>query len=141
LWHVHRTWLKQAYIKIKDGPTCATTLKSMGEILYNIDYPKDQEMDAWAKSKLERVANNLLAIEAFWLYVKFEWLPKTGMWVVGYCNLPYVGQDTNVAIKNYHANLKATLHSSKGRSHGRWVDWAIHALVGDVMLHYWYNAL
>jgi hypothetical protein len=56
------------------------------------------------------------------------------MWVVGYRNLPYVGQDTNVAIENYHANLKATLRSSKGRFHSKWVDWAIHALVGDVLL-------
>jgi hypothetical protein len=53
-------------------------------------------------------------------------------------NLPYVGQDTTKAIENYHANLKATLHSFKGRVHGRCVDWAIHELVGNVLLHYWY---
>jgi hypothetical protein len=32
-------------------------------------------------------------------------------------NLPYAGHDTNVAIENYHANLKITLRSSKGRFH------------------------
>jgi hypothetical protein len=37
--------------------------------------------------------------------------------------------------------LKATLKSSKGKFHDRWVDWVIHALVGDVLIHYWYNAL
>jgi hypothetical protein len=35
----------------------------------------DQEMDALAKSKVEWVANNLLVIEAFWMYVKSKWLP------------------------------------------------------------------
>jgi hypothetical protein len=62
------------------------------------------------------------------------------MWVVGYHNLPYARQDTTATIENYHPNLKATFHSSKG-FHGRQVDRAIHALVGDVLTHYWYNAL
>jgi hypothetical protein len=93
-------------------------------------------MDAWAKSEVEQMANNLPPTEAFWMYVRLEQLPKIVMWVVGNRNLPYVGQDTNVAIENYHANLKATLRSSKGRFHRRQVDWAIHALVGDVLIHY-----
>jgi hypothetical protein len=44
------------------------------------------------------MANNLPIVEAFWLYVKYEWLPNTRMWVVGYRNLPYVGQDKKVQI-------------------------------------------
>jgi hypothetical protein len=32
---------------------------------------------------------------------------KTHMWVVGFQNLPYVGQDTKVVIESYHAILKA----------------------------------
>ncbi len=60
------------------------------------------------------------------------------MWLVGNCNLPYAGQDINATNENYHANMKATLDSSKGRFHGRHVDWAIHELVGDVLLHYQY---
>jgi hypothetical protein len=35
------------------------------------------------------------------------WQHKTHMWVVGFRNLPYVGQDTNVAIENYYGTLKA----------------------------------
>jgi hypothetical protein len=81
------------------------------------------------------VANNLHATEAFWLYVKSEWLPKIRMWVVGYHNLPHARQDINATIENYHLNLRSSFHSSKG-FHGRRVDWAIHALVGDVLLHY-----
>jgi len=65
--------------------------------------------------------------------VKSKWLPKIGMWVVGYHNLPYARQDTNATIENYHPNLKATFHSSKG-FHGRQVDRAIHALVGALLV-------
>ncbi len=90
--------------------------------MYNKNAPEDEEMDVWAKSKLERMVNNLFATKAFWLYVKFEWLPKIGMWVVGYRNLPYLGQDKNATIENYHANLKANLCSCKGRFHGRQLD-------------------
>ncbi len=39
-------------------------------MMYNIEYPYDQEMDVWAKCELERMANNLRVVEAFWLYVK-----------------------------------------------------------------------
>jgi hypothetical protein len=77
-------------------------------------------MDVWAKSEVEQVANNLLVVEAFWMYVRSKWLPKTTMWVVGNCNLPYARQDTT--IENYHVNLKGTLRSSKGRFNGRQVD-------------------
>ncbi len=87
--------------------------------MYNTKCPYDQEMDALTKSKVEWVANNLLVIEAFWMYVKSKWLPKIAMWVIGNCNLPYVRQHTKLVIENYHANLKATLRSSKGRFHGR----------------------
>ncbi len=73
-------------------------LKSLGEIMHHIDCLKVQEMDLWAKSELEWMANNLPIVEAFWLYVKYEWLPNTRMWVVGYRNLPYVGQDKKVQI-------------------------------------------
>jgi len=48
--HVHQAWLKQACIKIKDGPTHVVALKSFGEIMYNTDCPKDQEMDASRKN-------------------------------------------------------------------------------------------
>jgi hypothetical protein len=70
LWHVRQAWLNQACIKIKNGPICATALKSLGKMMYNIEYPYDQEMDVWAKCELERMANNLRVVEAFWLYVK-----------------------------------------------------------------------
>jgi hypothetical protein len=83
--------------------------------MYNTNCPNDQKLDPWAKVELARVANEMPTINSFWNYIKSEWLQKTQMWMVGNHNLPYIGQDTNAAIKNYHANLKATLCSFKGR--------------------------
>jgi hypothetical protein len=83
LWHIHQTWLKQAYIKIKDAVTRVAVLRSLGEIMHNTNCLEDQDIDAWAKSEVERVANKLTATEAFWKYVKSKWLAKTKRWVVG----------------------------------------------------------
>jgi hypothetical protein len=77
--------------------------------MYNTYCLNDKEMDAWAKFEVERMANNLPFAKAFWMYVRSKWHPKTIIWVVGNHNLPYARQNTNVAIENYHANLKATL--------------------------------
>jgi hypothetical protein len=63
------------------------------------------------------------------------------MWVVGFQNLPYVGQDTNVAIKSYHGTLNAQLKLGKSRLVGRRVDWCIHELVRDFFTQYWYQNL
>ena len=63
------------------------------------------------------------------------------MWVVGHRNLPYAGQDTNAAIESYHSNLKATLRASKGRAHGRRLDWMIYELTEEILSHYWYQAM
>jgi hypothetical protein len=51
--------------------------------------------------------------------VVYEQLPKFEMWVMGNCNLPYVGQDTNIVIESYHANMKATLKVVKSRLLGK----------------------
>jgi hypothetical protein len=63
------------------------------------------------------------------------------MWVVGFSNLPYVGQNTNVVIENYHGTLKAQLKSRKNRLVSCRVDWCIHELVKDVFTQYWYQSL
>jgi hypothetical protein len=44
-----------------------------------------------------------------------NWQHKIHMWVVGFQNLPYVGQNTNATIENYHGTLKAQLKSGKSR--------------------------
>lgn len=102
--------------------------------MYNTNSLEDQEMDAWAKSELERMVNNLLFAKAFWQYVKYEWLPKSGMWVVGYRNLLYVGKNKNATIENYHVNLKANLCSSKGRTIDRWNTCAIWLCIAAILV-------
>ncbi len=45
------------------------------------------------------------------------------MWVVGFRNLPCVGQDINVAIGSYHGTLKAQLKLGKSRLVGfMWIS-------------------
>jgi hypothetical protein len=63
------------------------------------------------------------------------------MWVVGFQNLPYVKQDTNVAIESYHGTLKAQLKSRKSRLVGSRVDWCVHEFVRVVLTQYWYQSL
>jgi hypothetical protein len=63
------------------------------------------------------------------------------MWIVGHRNLPYAGHDINTTIESYHSNLKATLRASKGRAHGRRLDWVIYELTGEILSHYWYQAI
>ena len=63
------------------------------------------------------------------------------MWVVGHRNLPYAGHDTNAAIESYHSNLKATLRASKGRAHGRRLDWVIYEQTEEILSHYWYQTM
>jgi hypothetical protein len=63
------------------------------------------------------------------------------MWVVGFQNLPYVRQNTNVAIESYHGTLKAQLKSRKSRLVGSRVDQCIHELVRVVFNQYWYQSL
>jgi hypothetical protein len=76
--------------------------------MYNTDCPNDQELDSWAKDELARVANEMPIVNSFWSYIRFEWLQKIEMWMVGNHTLLYAGHDTNAAINNYYANLKAT---------------------------------
>ena len=63
------------------------------------------------------------------------------MWVVGFRNLPYARQDTNVAINSYHNYMKSTLKVERSRMTRQRVDWCIQALTGDGLIYYWYLAL
>ena len=63
------------------------------------------------------------------------------MWVIGFRNLSYVGQDTNVANESYHNYMKSVLNAERSRMVGSRVDWCINSLIDDVVTHYWYSAL
>ena len=137
LWHVRYAWLKQAVAKIKDHVVRAGVLKGLGLIMYDTKCPRGDGMGPWAIRQLSALRDNFPIVSNFWAYFNKQWEDKTHMWVVGHRNLPYVGQDTNAAIESYHSNLKTTLCASKGRAHGRRLDWVIHKLIEGILLHYW----
>ena len=141
LWHVRRAWLKQAVAKIKDHAIRAAVLKGLGRIMYDTKCPQGDGMGPWAIRQLNALRDSFPIVSNFWSYFDKQWAVKTHMWVVGHRNLPYAGQDTNAAIESYHSNLKATLHASKGRAHGRRLDWVIYKLTGEILSHYWYQAM
>jgi len=58
------------------------------------------------------------------------------MWVVGFQNLSYVGQDTIATIENYDGTLKDKLKLGKNRLVVCCVDWCIHELIKDVIIQY-----
>ena len=141
LWHVRRAWLKQAVAKIQDHAVRAGVLKGLGRIMYDTNCPNGDEIGPWAIRQLDALRGNFPIVNNFWAYFYSQWADKTHMWVVGHRNLPYAGQDTNAAIESYHSNLKATLRASKGRAHGRRLDWVIYELTEDILSHYWYQAM
>jgi hypothetical protein len=141
LWHVRRAWLKQAIAKIKDHAVRAGVLKGLGRIMYDTKCPHGDDMGPWAIRQLNALRESFPIVSSFWTYFDKQWADKTPMWVVGHRNLPYAGQDTNAAIESYHSNLKATLRASKGRAHGRRLDWVIYELTEEILGHYWYQAM
>ncbi len=110
-----------------------STLKHIKCIMYDTNYPNDENMDAQVKGKLAKVMKNMSSMEPFQIYILSKWVSKIHMWLVGYQNLPYVGQNTNVMIESQHSNLKATLKASKGRAHGCHIYCTIHKLTSDVL--------
>ena len=141
LWHVRRAWLKQAVAKIKDHAIRAGVLKGLGRIMYDTKCPPGDGMGPWAIRQLDALRDSFPIVNNFWAYFDKQWADKTHMWVVGHRNLPYAGQDTNAAIESYHSNLKATLRASKGRAHGRRLDWVIYELTEEILSQYWYQAM
>ena len=119
----------------------AGVLKGLGRIMYDTKCPQGDEMGPWAKRQLTALMESFPIVSNFWSYFQSQWGDKTHMWVVGHRNLPYAGQDTNAAIESYHSNLKATLRASKGRAHGRRLDWVIYELTEEILSHYWYQAM
>ncbi len=70
-----------------------------------------------------------------------EWVPKCKMWVMGNRSLPYMCQDTNVAIINYHANLKATLRVAKSCDSLEYMRIGALTSYWDVLSHCLYQSL
>lgn len=116
-------------------------MKELGMLMYDRSAPPGPEGREWAQKKIYDLEKKYPQEGEFWEYMKFQWLDKVHMWVVGFRNLKYCGQDTNAAIEGYHGFAKSILKSERSRMTGRRVDWCITALTEDVVDHYWYKAL
>jgi hypothetical protein len=74
-----KAWLKQTHIKITDVFTHKNAFKMLGNIMYNIDCPNDQKLDAWVKAELARIANEMPIVNSLWSYIKSKWRQKIQM--------------------------------------------------------------
>ena len=110
-------------------------------LMYDRTSPPGDDSKSWAELKIDELEKKFPQESEFWEYMKTQWLDKVHMWVVGYRNLSYCGQDTNAAIEGYHGFTKSILRSERSRMTGRRVDWCITALTEDVVDHYWYKDL
>ena len=97
-------------------------LKELGSIMYDLEGPRGTDVERWAMLKILDLTAKYPSAKEFLQYVEEQWLFKAHMWMVGYRELPYNGQDTNAAIEGYHSTLKATLKATKCRMLGRKVD-------------------
>jgi len=75
--------------------------------MYDRDGPFGVGVKMWTMNRLHYIICKYPIANVFWKYMEENYQHKIHMWVVGFQNLPYVGQDTNVAIESYNAILKA----------------------------------
>jgi hypothetical protein len=143
LWHVRRAWQKHACAKVKDPAVRAYILRDLQWMMYTRDFGPSGEDTAteWAQQVLGTLRKTYPNEKPFWDYMDTQWGNKVHMWVVGYRNMKYAGQDTNAAIEGYHSLLKAILKSERSRMAGRRVDWCVWGLHEEVEPHYWYTSL
>ena len=116
-------------------------MKELGGMMYDRSSRPGVEGQQWAKSRIEELEKKYPQEMEFWEYMKEYWVEKAHMWVVGFRNLKYCGQDTNAAIEGYHGFAKSILRYERSRMTGRRVDWCITALTEDVLDHYWFKDL
>jgi hypothetical protein len=110
----------------------------MGHIMHDSAQPDGKTPMEFAKEELLKLMEMISDAQAFWFYVIPKWVPKCKICVMGNWNFSYISHDINVGIESYHANQKVTWRAAKSQLYGRWVDWCIHQLLGDVLSHYWY---
>ncbi len=139
LWHVCRTWAKNALKKIPTAEDRTKILSTLGQIMYSWACTLDHDSILRVQLQINIMATKYP--DAFWFieYLKDHWMHKAAMWCVGNCNIPHVGQDTNVVMEWFHSNMKWIFMSSKEWFTWHKLDWLIFHLVGDVLTNYWYG--
>ena len=139
LWHVKKTWKNNAVQKIKDLILRIQILKVVEEIMYFNDLIRGEAVMTRAKLKIVGMQVDFLQASDFIYYFKRTWSRKIAMWVTGNRNFLHCKHDTNAAMKLYHVNLKSILRASSQKLNGKSMDWLVVHLIGDVLIHYWYD--
>jgi hypothetical protein len=114
-------------------------MKAMEDIMYSTNLILGDVAVLRAKQKIVELRQRFSGAGGFISYFEETWSVNTTMWVTTNKNFPHCGQDTNVAIESYHANLKSILTQTRHKLCGRRMDWLVYHLIGDVLTHYWYG--
>ena len=65
--------------------------------------------------------------------------PYVGCVAIVTCHM--LGRTQMPQLKATNLTFKATLSASKGRVHGRRLDWIIYELTEEILSHFWYQAM
>jgi hypothetical protein len=139
LWHVHKTWAKNIVKRIATVEDWTKVLYVLGQIMYSRTCPLNHALVLWAQLQIDIMATKYPNAFQFIEYLKDHWTHKVIMWCASNYNIPHARKDTNVTVESFHNNMKWFYFSSREWLIGRRLDWLIFHLVGDVIIHYWYN--
>jgi len=109
--------------------------------MYDIGFCHSDDPIQWAQYQLDDIRARRPEVAQFMNYMDKEWRKKIIMWCIATRNLCHAGQNTNVGIESYHANLKTIMFLEKHRLVGRRLDWCIDNLITKVHNHYWYHCV
>jgi len=73
LWHVKKTWQKQACNKINDPTLHSNVLQELKNIMYDKDGPSGVGAKMWAMSRPQYITNKYPTTNAFWKYMEENW--------------------------------------------------------------------
>ena len=122
LWHVRNAWKENTIQKIKEEALRVQILKVVEDIMYSSDFIQGEVVVTRAKLKIGSMRDDFPQASDFIHYFEETWSGKTAMWVTDNQNFPHCGQDNNVAIESYHANLKSTLRENRQKLNGICID-------------------
>ena len=108
--------------KNKEEALRVQILKVVEDIMYSSDFIQGEVAVTRAKLKIGNMRDDFPQASDFIHYFEETWSGKTAMWVTNNQNFPHCGQDNNVAIESYHANLKSTLRENRQKLNGICID-------------------
>jgi hypothetical protein len=104
---VRKAWAENVVSKIADPSLRVAVLKGIADIMYTRDGKKGLNVVTHAEEKFQEFKIQFPALKDFMDYFERQWVGHMSMWVTGFRNIPHAGQDTNVVVESYHANMKS----------------------------------